>query len=260
MRQDERTPYDQALAAARMAAYLPGEFVEQESFMQAGEILSMARQARIGPGQSVLDLCCGVAGPGRFITSTLGCTYLGVDMSPSAIELARARATGLPCAFVVGEVPPVPRGLYDVVLLLETMLAFPDKEKLLREVSAALVPGGRFGFTVEAGQPLTDAEREAMPDADTVWPLPLTDLFCLLSVVGLDVCWTQECTRSHQLVADALVGAFLTEQSAIAAAIGEGALADLLAAHRMWSDWMTTGRVRKFAILATKTRGCCARR
>ena len=255
MRQDERAPYDRALRTARMAAYPPGEFIGQESFMRAGEILSMARRAGIGPGVSVLDLCCGVAGPGRFITSGSGCTYLGVDGSASAIELARDRATGLTCRFEVGEVPPVPSGPFDVVLLLETMLAFPAKETLLRQVAAALVPGGRFAFTVEEGEPLTDVERKAMPDAGTVWPIPLDALVRQLVGVGLHVRWMRECTRSHRMVADALIGAFLAERSAIAAEIGDGPVDDLLAAHRLWSDWMTTGRVRKFAIVAGKPGG-----
>ena len=169
VKQDERTPFDRALQRARVAAYAPGEFVGQESFMRAGEILSLARRAGIGPGVSVLDLCCGVAGPGRHIAAELGCTYLGVDASPSAIELARDRAVGLPCSFEVAHVPPVPAGPFDVVLLLETLLAFADKEPLLRGVSAALRLGGRFALTVEEGEPLTALERERMPDADTVW-------------------------------------------------------------------------------------------
>lgn len=260
MRQDERARYDRALGPARTAAYPPGEFVEQESFMRAGEILSVASRAGIGPGVSVLDLCCGVAGPGRFITSRLGCTYLGVDMDTSAVELARARATGLSCRFEVAEVPPVPKGSFDVVLLLETMLAFPDKQTLLREVCTALVPGGRFAFTLEEGRPLTGAEREAMPQADTVWLMQLSELRHRLSGVGLEVRWAQERTRSHRLIADALIDAFVAEQSAIVAELGRGALDDLLAAHRLWSDWMTTGRVRKFVVVAVKADGRRARR
>ena len=260
MRQDERTRYDQALRTARAAAFPPEEFVEQESFMRAGEILSVASRAGIGPGVSVLDLCCGVAGPGRLITSRLGCTYLGVDMSASAVELARARATGLSCRFEVEEVPPVPGGPFDVVLLLETMLAFPDKETLLGEIAAALVPGGRFAFTVEEGRPLSEAEREAMPEADTIWPIPLIELVGQMSCAGLEVSWRQERTRSHRQVADALIGAFVAERSAIAAELGGGAVDDLLAAHRLWSDWMQTGRVRKFAIVAVKNDSRRARR
>ncbi len=108
----------------------------------------------------MLDLCCGVAGPGRFITRELGCTYLGVDFSSSAIDIARERAGDLPCRFEVSRIPPIPPGPFDVVLLLETMLAFPEKETLLHEISGALTTGGRFAFTMEEGLPLTDAERD----------------------------------------------------------------------------------------------------
>ncbi len=200
----------------------------------------------------MLDLCCGVAGPGRFITSELGCSYLGVDSSASAIEIARERAAGLPCRFEVARVPPVPPGPFDVVLLLETMLAFADKQTLLREISSALPVGGRFAFTVEEGQPLTEAERQRMPDADTVWLVPLPHLFSSLEGVGLRVGWMEECSGAHREMADSLVDAFAADRSAIAAEVGERALDELLAAHRLWSDWLREGRVRKFAVVAEK--------
>src|SRR4029077_18589207 len=95
---------------------------------------------------SVLDLCCGVAGPGRFITQELGCTYLGVDVSSSAIDIARERAGDLACRFEVAGVPPIPPGPFEVVLLLETMLAFPEKETLLHETSRALATGGALAL------------------------------------------------------------------------------------------------------------------
>jgi SAM-dependent methyltransferase len=255
MKQDERAPFDEALRRARLSAYAPGEFVDQESFMRAGEILSLAARAGIGPGVSVLDLCCGVAGPGRLITSELGCAYLGVDSSPSAIELARERAGDLSCRFEVSRVPPLPPGKYDVVLLLETMLAFADKDALLRDISAALSVGGRLACTVEEGRPLTDAEQDAMPDADTVWLVPLPELLTGLARVGLQVRWMEQCSRSHRSVVDALIDAFAAERSAIAAQVGDRAVDELLAAHRLWSAWLWEGRVRKFAIVAEKTGG-----
>ena len=76
MRQDDRTPFDRALRRAREVAYPPGEYAGQESFMTASEIRALAARAGIGPGVSVLDLCCGVGGPAGVLN---GCDYLGVD-------------------------------------------------------------------------------------------------------------------------------------------------------------------------------------
>jgi SAM-dependent methyltransferase len=252
MKQDERAPFAEALRPSRLSAYAPGEFVEQESFMRAGEIRDLATAAGIGPGVSVLDLCCGVAGPGRFITRELGCAYLGVDYSSSAIEIARERARDLPCRFEVARVPPVPPGPFDVVLLFETMLAFEDKETLLHGVAGALATGGRFAFTLEAGLPLTEAERERMPDADTVWLTPLDDLLGCLERAGLTVRRQADCSRSHRAVAESLIGAFSAHDADIAARVGHDALDELLAAHRLWSDWLRAGRVRKIALVAEK--------
>ena len=253
VKQDERAPFTRALERARVAAYAPGEFVEQESFMGAGEIRGLALRAGIAPGVSVLDLCCGVGGPGRYITRALGCSYLGVDLSASAIDIARERARELPCRFEVRQVPPVPPGPFDVVLLLETMLAFPAKDALVHEVSGALATGGRFAFTIEAGRPLTDAERARMPDADTVWLTPLDELLADLDHAGLTARWQADWSASHRAMADSLTRAFDADAAGIAAQIGRQALDELLAAHRLWSDWLRAGRVRKIAVVAEKT-------
>jgi SAM-dependent methyltransferase len=253
MKQDERAPFVLALQRARVSAYVPGEFVEQESFMRASEILALADSAGIAPGVSVLDLCCGVAGPGRFITAELGCSYLGIDSSSSAIDIARRRTAGLPCRFEVSRIPPVPPGPFDVVLLLETMLAFSDKEALLHQIARALKTGGRFAFTMEEGLPLTAAERESMPDADTVWLTPLQEMLAYLERVGFAVRWQDDCSRSHRDVADSLISAFAADATNIAEQIGQPALDELLAAHRLWSDWLSRGRVRKIAFVAQKS-------
>jgi SAM-dependent methyltransferase len=254
VRQDTRAPFERALGRAREAAFAPGEYVGQESFMRAPEIRALAGRAGIGPGVSVLDLCCGVAGPGRLITRELSCAYLGVDASAGAIEVATALARGLPCRFEAAAVPPLPAGSFDVVLLLETMLAFRDKEALVRGVAGALAPGGRFAFTLEEGRPLTGPERVRMPDADTVWLTPLAEMRALLGQAGLVVGWQEDWSLSHRAVADSLIDAFTADAAAIAAQIGRPALDDLMAAHRLWSEWLATGRVRKFAIVAGKPR------
>jgi len=232
------------------SAFAPGEYVEQQSFMRATEIRELAERAAIGPGVSVLDLCCGVAGPGRFITRELGCDYLGVDASARSIDVASVRAYGLPCRFEVRQVPPLPAGRFDAVLLLETMLAFRDKAALLDAVSAALVPGGRFAFTLEEGAPLTAMERAAMPNADTVWLTPLDEMLGLLEAAGLRVTWQDDLSAAHRSTAEALAAAYAAAGEAIAADVGRRALDDLLASHRLWSEWLAAGRARKLALVA----------
>ncbi len=252
MKQDERAPFVRALQRARVSAFPRGEFVDQEGFMDAGEIRALAERAGIAAGVAVLDLCCGIGGPGRFLTREWGCSYLGIDYSASAIQIARRSAGELPCRFEVARIPPVPPGPFEVVLLLETMLAFPEKESLLGEISHALSTGGRFACTVEAGEPLTDAERREMPDADTVWLVPMAAMLAHLEAVGLEVRWEQDCTASHMARAQSLTEAFAADAAQITAQIGDRALEELLRAHRLWVDWLGTGRVRKVALVAEK--------
>jgi hypothetical protein len=92
-----------------------------------------------------------------------------------------------------------------------------------------------------------------MPDADTVWLTPLQEMLTCLERVGLAVRWQADCSRAHRAVADSLTHAFAADATEIAAQIGRRALEELLAAHRLWSDWLRDGRVRKIAFVAEKT-------
>ncbi len=241
-----------ALERARAAAFPAAEYVGQESFVLAGEVRELAHRARIGPGVSVLDLCCGVAGPGRMITAESGCRYLGVDCCAGSLARARELAGNLPCRFEQAHLPPLPEGRFEVVLLLETMLAFPDKDALVREVARVLEPGGRFAFTVEEGRPLTEQERARMPAADTVWPIELAELTAMLHNAGLPVTWQQECSSSHHATATSLLRSYRADSSRIADEIGTRAAAELITAHQLWSGWLGSGRVRKFAMVTEK--------
>jgi SAM-dependent methyltransferase len=252
VRQYQRGPLLTALERARATAYPAGEYVGQESFMRAAEIRRLARQARVGPGVSVLDLCCGIAGPGRLITAESGCRYLGVDQSASALATARQLAGELPCRFEQAHLPPLPEGRFEVVLLLETMLAFPDKEALVGEVARTLEPGGRFAFTVEEGLPLTRQEQSRMPAADTVWPIELAKLTGVVRNAGLAVTWQQDHSSAHHAIAAALLRCYRADSAEVAGQIGEQATAELITAHQLWNDWLGSGRVRKFAMVAEK--------
>jgi sarcosine/dimethylglycine N-methyltransferase len=238
-----RREYSQLLLPARQRAFGPGEFVGQESFMRATEILELAQRGGIGSGTEVLDLCCGVAGPGNHIARSLGSRHLGVDRNPEAVELAREGATGLPSVFMVGDalhtLPPRPA---EVVLLLETVLAFPDKPALLAHVWACLKEGGRFVFTLEEGLPLNRAEQKAMPEADTVQLIPRQTMERYLREQGFEEVQWRERSRDHLATAGALLHEFRRLP----------APPELVRSHELWVDWLASGRVSKWEVVGRK--------
>jgi hypothetical protein len=91
-----------------------------------------------------------------------------------------------------------------------------------------------------------------MPGAETVWLIELAELTGVLCEAGLTVIWRQEYSSSHQATATALLRCYRADSPQIAAQIGTRATAELITAHRLWSDWLGSGRVRKFAMVAEK--------
>jgi SAM-dependent methyltransferase len=241
-----------ALAAARDRAFLPEAYAGQESFVSAAEVLGLASAAGVGAGCRVLDLCCGVGGPGRLVARATGCDLVGVDSNVGALALARANAAAR-ARFLAASVPELPlESRFDVVLLVETVLAFSDKPALLREVARVLGAGGRFAFTFEEGQPLSDDEREAMPRGDTVWLVELETMLELLAAHGFAVRWLDDWTAEHAARAARLGACFAADGAAIAAALGERALGELLGAHLRWAEWLGDRRVRKLAVVCER--------
>jgi hypothetical protein len=91
-----------------------------------------------------------------------------------------------------------------------------------------------------------------MPDADTVWLVGFPELTGLLHEAGLAVTWQEDRSAAHRATAAALLHAFRQDADAIARGIGTRALTELIAAHELWTSWLGSGRVRKFAVVAEK--------
>jgi hypothetical protein len=73
-----------------------------------------------------------------------------------------------------------------------------------------------------------------------------------LERAGLVLTWQEDHSRAHLATARALAGAFAADAEDIAARIGRRALDELVAAHRLWIEWLDEGRVRKFALVAER--------
>ena len=247
-----------ALRPAHLRAHREGEYVGQESFVSAGEILGLARAAGVDASTRVLDLCCGSGGPALHLARQTGCRIVGVDRSPEAIHLARTSAEhrGLDsrATFIVSDAlcPPIDAASFDAVFLYETMLAFEDKRRLVHVVRRLLRPGGRFGLTFEEGRPLSSVERRRVPEGEEVWLIPESEFRGLLGTAGFRIRRVEDHTATHAEVARRLAVAFKRDRATIAAAMGSRACNELVMAHERWVEWLNARRVRKLAFVTRR--------
>ena len=215
-----------ARAASRVRArppHPPGEFVGQEGFMLASEIPPWPGGPGSGPGRASSTCAAEPAVPDGSSRASSGAATSGSTPSPAAVTMARERAGGLDCRYTVAAGPPGAAGPATTwCSCWRPCSPSPTRTRLLAAVHAALPAGGRFACTVEVGEPLTEAERAAMPDADTVWLTTAPELAGCLERAGLAVRWQADVSRSHSVVVDALLDAFRVHADEIDAAARAG--------------------------------------
>jgi arsenite methyltransferase len=106
---------------------------------------------RIEPGAVVLDLGCG-AGTDLLVAAQMigpAGRAIGVDMTPSMLELARASAREMGLGNVelreaLIEALPLEDGSVDVVISNGVIDLVPDKDAVFDEIDRVLRPGGRL--------------------------------------------------------------------------------------------------------------------
>ena len=69
--------------------------LEPYSFTTRSELRRVVAELGLAPGDLLVDVGCGRGGPGLWVASTAGASLLGVDISPTALDAARARAAAL---------------------------------------------------------------------------------------------------------------------------------------------------------------------
>ena len=136
----------------RREAY--GEDIGQHSWVGAAELRKDALRLSLHPESRLLDLGSGPCGPLTFLIAESGCTGVGLELSPSAIEVGSIRAAELGiqarfAAWVADLNDPLPQGLgrFDCAMAIDVVLHVRDRQALYSQVSAALRQGGRFLLT-----------------------------------------------------------------------------------------------------------------
>jgi ubiquinone/menaquinone biosynthesis C-methylase UbiE len=155
--------------------------VDPRSFVTWTELRRIARELRVGPGDTFVDLGCGQGGPCLWVARETGAAVVGIDLAEVGIGRARERAQELGLAnharFEVADIisTGLPNASFDGAMSVDALWAVPDKAGALRELARTLKPGARFAFT--------NWDRDLSPPG---YPPPLNDHRPLLQQAGLE--------------------------------------------------------------------------
>jgi SAM-dependent methyltransferase len=125
--------------------------LDPSSFVTVSELERFARELRVGPGDTFVDLGCGRGGAGLWVAAATGARLVGIDIAEAAVEAARARARAMRWAadFRCGsfERTGLDDGEADALMSVDALLFTPSKAAALVELRRVLRLGGRLVFT-----------------------------------------------------------------------------------------------------------------
>jgi len=102
----------------------------------------------LSAGATVLDVGCGLGGPGRFLADRSGCSVVGIDLLALRIDIARALTdlTGMVdrVGYRVADATdlPFPGRSVDEAWVIDVALHVRDKRALFGEIARVVRPGG----------------------------------------------------------------------------------------------------------------------
>lgn len=102
-------------------------------------------------GRRIVDLGCGFGWFSRFAAGDGATSVLGLDLSENMIAKARAENTHPAITYEIADLErlELPQGAFDLAYSSLAFHYLEDFGRLASQVHAALIPGGRFVFTIE---------------------------------------------------------------------------------------------------------------
>ena len=145
----------------------------------------LIERIKVGPGERVLDIGCGVGKPALRLVRSTGASVVGVSINKREVDQASdlARADGLDdrVSFKYADAAalPFPDATFDAAWLLESIIHM-DRAVVLREAARVVRPGGRIVLTdmvlLTPPQATTGAVGSAARrNAQQMSPIPVID-------------------------------------------------------------------------------------
>ena len=140
----------EALAGAELGSLTREQLdaVDQFHAGGSGAVDRLLPSLHLGPGTTALDVGSGLGGPARQIALATGCAVVGVDITRSYVEAARALtdAAGLAgqVEFLCADVATVERDDFDAAYTMHVQMNVADKAAFFAQIARRLRPGGRL--------------------------------------------------------------------------------------------------------------------
>jgi cyclopropane fatty-acyl-phospholipid synthase-like methyltransferase len=126
---------------------------DQDHYGGLAAVDALAERARLAPGVRLLDVCCGLGGPARYVARKYGADVVGVDLNrgraPAAARLTALVGLSDRARFVRGDATRLPfaDASFDAAIAQEAFLHIADKPALFAACRRVLRPGGSLAFT-----------------------------------------------------------------------------------------------------------------
>ena len=168
---------------------------DQDHFGGLAATDALAHHAKINESTHVLDLCCGLGGPARYLAHHYGCRVTGVDMNTDRLAGAvrLTERTKLQDRVLFHHANALQTGLadetFDVIVSQEAFCHIPNKKALITECARLLKPGGRIVYTdILARSSMTDEIRSRLETEMVFSELSTSEQYChLLEEKGCEV-------------------------------------------------------------------------
>ena len=168
---------------------------DQDHFGGLAATDALARHAKINESTHVLDLCCGLGGPARYLAYHHGCRVTGVDMNTDRLAGAvrLTERTNLQDRVLFHHSNALQSGLadetFDVIVSQEAFCHIPDKKTLIAECVRLLKPGGCIVYTdILARNSMTNEIRSRLESEMAFSELSTLEQYChLLEEKGCQV-------------------------------------------------------------------------